>query len=155
MTWYNPTIIEDFRTVARLAAVDLPADSLRVQTLPAPHVPPASLPAARMAVYIFTYGSDVLKVGKVGPNSQARYTNQHYNPGSAQSTLAASILADSDRLLLSNVEKSNVGQWIRNNVDRVNFLLDVRLGVPVLTLLESFLQCRLKPCYEGFKSQRL
>jgi hypothetical protein len=38
-------------------------------------------------------------------------------------------------------------------VDRVNFLVDERLGMRVLTLLEAFLQCRLNPCYEGFKSQ--
>jgi hypothetical protein len=29
--------------------------------------------------------------------------------------------------------------------DRVNFLMDERIGVPVLSLLESFLQCRLRP----------
>jgi len=40
------------------------------------------------------------------------------------------------------------------NLDRTNFLLDERLGIPVLTLLEAFLQCRLRPRYEGYKSQR-
>jgi len=40
------------------------------------------------------------------------------------------------------------------NVDRVNVLLPASLGVPIMTLLESFLQCRLRPRYEGFRSQR-
>lgn len=107
-----------------------------------------------MAVYVFSKRSDVLKVGKVGARSQARYTSQHYNPGSAMSTLAASILADREWFGLSNIDEASVGQWIKDNVDRVNFLIDERFGVSVLTLLESFLQCRLKPRYEGFKSQR-
>jgi hypothetical protein len=60
-----------------------------------------------------------------------------------------------ERFDLSEADVSGIGRWIRENIDRVNFLVDARLGVPVLTLLESFLQCRLKPRYEGFKSQRL
>jgi hypothetical protein len=108
-----------------------------------------------MAVYVFSHGTDVLKVGKVGAKSQARYTGQHYNPGSAMSTLAASILADRARLGSADIDEISVGRWIRENVDRVNFLMDQRLGVPVLSLLETFLQCRLGPRYEGFKSQQV
>ena len=107
-----------------------------------------------MAVYVFTHGDDVLKVGKVGPKSQARYTSQHYNPGSAKSTLAASMIADAERLGLGEVDIAEIGNLIRLNVDRVNILLPASLGIRVLTLLESFLQCRLRPRYEGFKSQR-
>lgn len=106
-----------------------------------------------MAVYVFARGQDVLKVGKVGAKSAARYTSQHYNPGSAMSTLAASILADGVRHGLKEADTAHVGQWIRESVDRVNFLLDERFGIRVLTLLEAFLQCRLSPRYEGFKSQ--
>jgi hypothetical protein len=47
-----------------------------------------------------------------------------------------------------------VGAWIKTNVDRTNYLLDAERGIPVLTLLESFLQCRLRPRFEGFESQR-
>lgn len=154
MTWCPETAINDFRTVARLAGVELPNEAIGLENLSAPHVPPTKLPLGKMAVYVFSNGPDVLKVGKVGAKSQARYTSQHYNPGSALSTLAASILADRERLGLDNVDEANVGRWIRDNIDRVNFLMDERFGVPVLTLLETFLQCRLKPRYEGFKSQR-
>jgi hypothetical protein len=154
MTWCPEAAIDDFRTVARLAGVELPNDAIRLENLSAPHVPPTKLPLGKMAVYVFSNGPDVLKVGKVGAKSQARYTSQHYNPGSALSTLAASILADRERLGLDNVDEANVGRWIRENIHRVNFLMDERFGVPVLTLLETFLQCRLKPRYEGFKSQR-
>lgn len=96
MAWLPEQTLADFATVARLAGVSLAADDIRIEALPAPHAPPTRLPAGQMAVYVFTYGRDVLKVGKVGPKSQARYTSQHYNPGSAQSTLAASMIADTE-----------------------------------------------------------
>ena len=155
MKWRPESLIDDFRTVATLAGVELHMEAIRIESLSAPHVPPTKLPVGKMAVYVFFKGSDVLKVGKVGAKSQARYTSQHYNPGSAMSTLAGSILADRERLGLSNIDEASVGHWIRENIDRVNFLMDTQCGVPVLTLLETFLQCRLKPRYEGFKSQRL
>ncbi|MGA7178903.1 MAG: hypothetical protein WBX11_04860 [Thiobacillaceae bacterium] len=154
MIWNSDAAITDFRTVARLADINLPEGSIVTEELAAPHVPPTRLPAGKMAVYVFSKGPDVLKVGKVGAKSQARYTSQHYNPGSAMSTLAASILADRE-LLGVDVEDAAIGDWIRQNIDRVNFLMDEKVGVRVLTLLESFLQCRLKPRFEGFKSQRM
>lgn len=154
MTWKPEQTLTDFATVARLAGVMLAAGEIRIEALPAPHAPPTRLPAGAMAVYVFTHGSDVLKVGKVGPKSQARYTSQHYNPGSAQSTLAASMIADAERLGLGEDDMAEIGGWIRTNVDRVNILVPAHLGVPVLTPLESFLQCRLRPRYEGFKSQQ-
>lgn len=154
MTWLPKETLADFASVAHLAGVKLPHNDIRIEVLPAPHASPTRLPTGQMAVYVFTYGADVLKVGKVGPKSQARYTSQHYNPGSAQSTLAASVIADAARLGLGEADIAGIGNWIRANVDRVNILLPSQLGVPVLTLLESFLQCRLRPRYEGFKSQR-
>ena len=153
MTWLPEQILADFATVARLARVTLAAEDIRVEALPAPHTPTRLL-AGQMAVYVFTHGDDVLKVGKVGPKSQARYTSQHYSLGSAQSTLAGSMIADAERLGLGEVDIAEIGNWIRSNVDRVNILLPASLGIRVLTLLEGFLQCRLRPRYEGFKSQR-
>ena len=107
-----------------------------------------------MAVYVFVWNDICLKVGKVGPNSNARYTSQHYNPRSSNSNLAKSILQAKDNLGLINVSESNVGAWIKSNTDRINILLDANLGIPVVTLLESFLQCRLHPKFEGFESQQ-
>ena len=70
------------------------------------------------------------------------------------STLAGSLLADREQRGLTHLSETNVNGWIKKNVDRVNFILNVSLGVHVLSLLETFLQCRLKPRYEGFSSQR-
>jgi len=153
MTWIPKQTLDDFATIARPAGVTLAADDIRVEALPAPHASLTRLPAGQMAVHVFTHGDDVLKVGKVGPKSKARYTSQHYNSGSANSTLAASMIADAERMGLGEVDMAEIGNWIRANVDRVNILLPAHLGMPVLTLLESFLQCRLRPRYEGFKSQ--
>jgi len=147
-------LIDDFGKIAGLDGISIPDNALSVESLPAPHKPPSSLPKGKMAVYVFTWKGQCLKVGKVGPNSQARYTSQHYSASSSNSNLAKSILAAPGELMLSAVSESNVGAWIKANVDRTNFLLDASCGVPVLTLLESFLQCRLRPRFEGFESQR-
>jgi hypothetical protein len=147
-------LVEEFRKVAEIAGVSVPPTALTIEMLPAPHKPPASLPRGKMAVYVFEWKGQCLKVGKVGPNSQARYTSQHYGSSSSNSNLAKSVLAGREALGISAVSESNVGAWIKNNVDRTNYLLDAGCGIPVLTLLESFLQCRLRPRFEGFESQR-
>jgi len=107
-----------------------------------------------MAVYLFSYGTSVLKIGKAGPNSGARYTSQHYNAASAASTLAGSLLKGGNEIGVTSLTVESAGEWIKTNTDRINFLMKVECGVPTLTLLESFLQCRLKPRFEGFASQR-
>ena len=146
--------VQDFLKVARFAGVSLEKSELVVEHLPAPHSPPG-LPLGKMAVYVFSFGEITLKVGKAGPNSNARYRSQHYSPASAASTLAASLLKGAEEIGVIGLDQDNVGAWIRANTSRTNFLLDAGLGVPVLTLLESFLQCRLKPVFEGFASQRV
>jgi hypothetical protein len=93
-------------------------------------------------------------VGKVGSKSKARFTSQHYNPKSSVSNLAKSVLGDSEKLGLTNVNESNVGDWIKKHCHRINFFVDVSCGISVVTLLEVFLQCRLNPRYEGFLSQK-
>jgi hypothetical protein len=83
-----------FLTVTELADDPVKINEIKVEYFCAPHRPPANLPAGMMAVYAFWWDGVWLKVGKVGPNSQARYTSQHYNAGSAQSTLAGSMIND-------------------------------------------------------------
>ena len=147
-------LVNDFREVARFADIRLHDSDLNVEHLPAPHKPPTRLPKGLMAVYVFSLGDIALKVGKVGPNSTARYTSQHYNASSAASTLAGSLLKGGHEIGASNLTIETARDWIKVNTDRTNFLLDANVGVPVLTLLEAFLQCRLKPKFEGFASQR-
>jgi hypothetical protein len=68
--------------------------------------------------------------------------------------LAASILKDEAAVQRHNLNKQNISDWMKENTDRVNFLLEANIGIWVLTLLEAFVQCRLRPRYEGFTSQR-
>ena len=147
-------LIADFASVSRIAGVSIPDDAITAEVLRKPHAPPTSLPPGKMAVYVFLCADSCLKVGKVGPRSQARYTSQHYNPNSSNSNLARSILKQGLTLGLPSLTETTVGNWIKTETDRVNFLLDQKLGIRVLCLMESFLQCRLKPKFEGFESQK-
>lgn len=108
----------------------------------------------KMYVYTFRYDGEFLKIGKAGSNSKARLYSQHYHPGSSQSNLAKSIMLDpkmSDKLLTN----STVGDWIKNNVDRIDIEIDAALGVFALNFIESILHCLYQPRYEGFKTQRV
>jgi hypothetical protein len=154
MKWKPGQLLEDFLLVAELAGMKIRSEAINIEKLSRPHKPPSSLPKGKMAVYVFSEENRTLKVGKVGPRSQARYTSQHYNAGSVPGTLAASILKDQNSVARHAQNEANVSDWIKENTDRVNFILDVELGISVLTLLESFVQCRLRPVFEGFRSQR-
>jgi hypothetical protein len=147
-------LISDFLHAAELAGLGIKQRDIHIENLPAPHVPPRILPSGKMAVYVFHWGDRCLKVGKVGPKSQARYTSQHYNPKSSNSNLAKSILKDRAILGITEIDENTVRNWVKQNTDRVNFLVPERFGIPLLSLLEAFLQCRLKPCFEGFDTQK-
>lgn len=140
--------IPAFVGVTELARRSLQPKDFKLEFLPTPHRPPSSLPAGKMAVYGFWYGSGWLKIGVVGPNSNARYTSQHYNPNSAGSTLAASLLADPAMVVRINTAGMPVGAWIKSNCHRVNVLLDSLHGPLMLALFEAFLHLRLGPRYE-------
>jgi len=45
-------------------------------------------------------------------------------------------------------------EWLKLNTHRINFLIDNKLGVDVLNLVEAFLIAKLTPAFEGFDSQR-
>ena len=75
--------------------------------------------------------------------------------GSGKSTLAASSIRQGECIGVAGLDETNVPGWIREHTDRVNFILDAPLGVPVLNLVDTFLQCRLRPGFEGFASQRI
>ena len=147
-------LVDDFLAVAELAHMPITGAQITVECLPAPHRPPSRLPAGSMAVYVFAYGETTLKVGKAGSNSQARYISQHYNAGSAPSTLAASLIKRGAEIGIPGLSNESVSEWIKTHTDRLNFVLESQAGIDSLSLLEAFLHCRLKPVFEGFASQR-
>ena len=141
--------ITDFSRVATLAHAEFAVDSITVEITTKPHKAPRNLPVGRMAVYAFLLDGHALKVGKAGPRSIARYTSQHYNPASARSTLAQSILTSPTKVGAVHVDLGSVGNWIKEHTDRVNLLLPTTLDPAILSLLESFLHVRWKPVFEG------
>lgn len=157
-------IVADFAEAARLAGIPIEVADIEVQEFPAPHRPPSSLPPGKLAVYVFMMaGSDsCLKVGKVGRKSGARYCSQHYGANRAPSTLARSLIKSKGQFASSAypLDESNISRWICENTDRISFLISSELkdgkdGVATLSLLEAFIQCRLKPKFEGFESPHL
>lgn len=146
-------VLDDFIQVALLAGVSLRRAEIEFDILSAPHAP-KSLPSGKMGVYVFLWNNQCLKVGKVGAKSGARYVSQHYSPNSSGSNLARSILNKKVEMGLIDINDRNIGDWIKTNTTRINFLMSQSVGMPVLGLLEAFLQCRFKPKFEGFESQQ-
>jgi hypothetical protein len=146
-------LIQDFLDIAKKSGVALTNSDIESCIWGCPHSQPKKLPIGKMAVYVFDFENGCLKVGKVGPNSQARYTSHHYNPASSGSNLSRSLVNDPYLSASNALNVENIGLWVKENTYRVDFLIDAKLGMPVLNLLEAFLQCRLRPRYEGFHSQ--
>jgi hypothetical protein len=151
----HTNIVAGFVQAAALAGITIPASDVEVQFLPAPHAPPASLPRGKSAVYVFLFGNRCLKVGKAGPKSAARFCSQHYYANSAPSTLAKSVIKAQLGGTALTLNAENISEWLRSNTGRINFLLPSSYGPEVLSLLEAFVQCCLRPEFEGFASQRV
>lgn len=105
-----------------------------------------------MAVYMFLFNSDFLKIGKANHRSNARFCSHHYSL-SAPSTLAKSLLADYE-MISFNITPSNVKDWIKTNCRRIDIIIDADLGVFALDLIEGIMHYKYEPRYEGFSSQR-
>ena len=143
------SLMRDFGEVTRLAGVDISHDGFSYQTMGCPHEPPKELPTGRVAVYVFCYQDKCLKVGKAGPKTKQRFTYQHYNAGSAPSTLAAFLVKGQLRIGLSGLTEDSAGDWIKRNTFRLNLFLNATTHRFALSLLEAFLQARLNPVFEG------
>jgi hypothetical protein len=137
-----------FVAVAALSGQPLTLADISIELREAPHRAPMALPKGKMAVYGFWGDGVWLKIGMVGPNSNARYTYQHYT-GKALSSLYGQLTQDA--AMQKNAAFTNLGpkNWILTHCHRANLLLDTRHGRPMRVLLEAFLHARLKPRYEG------
>ena len=127
----------------------------------APHHAHKLRPGA-CAVYVFSLsenhgraiaavGNRILKVGKAGPNCNARFQYQHYHPKSAGSTLAGTLLRTTilwPYLGIPEVDQSGIRRWIEENTDRDNFYL-AAADMALLGKLEVYLRGRLGPVFEG------
>lgn len=140
--------LADFRQVADLAGHPIVENALQVEFHPTPHRP-TGLPKGKMAVYCFWWNGEWLKIGKVGPNSDARYRSQHYSVGRAASSLANSLIKDERFREAEGFSEETIGDWIKSNTSRCNVLIGADEPRSLLSLLEAFLHQRLGPRYEG------
>lgn len=153
------TLVTDFAAAADQAAINGWPCSLRTGFLPAPHTPPA-LPAGYGAVYAFAVADTssapcgagtVLKVGRIGARSEPRFKSQHYNPRSAGSTLANSLLTY--RIMwpwlgIRHLDDRDVKSWMLVNLDRMHIF--VPDGHPaVAASLEVYVRARIGSVFEG------
>lgn len=153
-------LIRDFGDAAAFAStVGWPCE-FRTEVLRAPHDAPKRMPPGFGAVYAFAFGSSssapagvgrVLKVGKAGVNSAARFTSQHYSPGSAQSTLAGSILKYPilwPWLGISGRDARDIKRWMLGNLDRMHIFVR-EPSRELLTTVELYVRARVGSVYEG------
>lgn len=121
---------------------------------------PTTLSTSEKGVYVFLYGNYCFKVGKAGAKSQARWNSHHYNlDKTTPSTFPKSIKKDIARFKcffpvekhdeIDNLTLGNVKEWIRNNTSRIEFKISSSESDYALNFLESLLQFRLMPEYEG------
>jgi hypothetical protein len=151
----NPDqLIADFRDAASRAGIVGWPCTVRTDVRRAPHTQP-TLPAGFAAVYVFALSREagkkaparagaVLKVGRVGPNSGARFTSQHYSPGSARSSLARSLIRHRVMwpwLGVESIDEANVRTWMTENLDRFHFFVATGHD-EVLAELEVYVRAR-------------
>ena len=90
----------------------------------------------------------MIKVGKVGPNSNNRFRYQHYSSGSANSTLAAAI--ENNPVLWGYIgfpgNTVNSGDWLREHTDRNNFYFS---DFAICKVFEVYARAKLGSIYEG------
>lgn len=152
-------IIDDFIKAANKCGFNISEKDIEHEAQPAPHIP-HPLRTGKSAVYVFSLksewpsaaeGNRVLKVGKVGSNSSPRFQSQHYNPNSSQSNLSATLLRSKilwDYLRIQSIDESNVGIWIKENLDRDNFYMSSEYN-DLIGELEKYLKGRFGPVFEG------
>lgn len=151
----QPTaLLADFVCVAHFAGFANAAALVTHEQLPAPHVPPP-LPAGYQAIYVFSCigaAAPVLKVGKAGAKSKARFQSHHYSTTSAQSTLAKSLCNHPEcwpALGITGLTPVTVDTWLKQQTDRDHFFLPATADPFLVNLLEAFLHGRLRPLFEG------
>ncbi|MEI7614581.1 MAG: hypothetical protein WCK63_16905 [Betaproteobacteria bacterium] len=121
---------------------------------------PTTLQTGWCGVYVFMNDNCCFKVGKAGAKSKARWNSHHYNlDETTPSTLPKSILKHKEQFKnqfpvekhteIDCLSKLSIQDWIKNNMSRIEFLIEDCGDSFVLGLLEALAQYHLKPIFEG------
>jgi hypothetical protein len=152
-------LVGDFSAAAEVLDLFGWPCQLRHELLPAPHKP-RNLPTGHGAVYAFALGGAttsaagagmVLKVGKVGPNSDNRFRYQHYSPSSAGSNLAMSLIGHPvvwPWLGIERLDATNIKDWRTTSLDRLHIFVPGDRP-QVRAVLELYVRARIGSVFEG------
>lgn len=153
-------LTEGFNNAAMSAGLLTDPIDVWHEALRAPHRQ-GGLPSGFGAVYVFSltkrYVKDapgrgrVLKVGRVGPRSDARFRSQHYSPNSSGSNLAKTLLSAQvlwPYLGIEELTGADVKDWILSNTDRDHLFLS-ESQAEMLPMLETYVRGVLGPVFEG------
>lgn len=137
--------LADFSRAVRLAIPDFDAGGISFRECIGHDIGP--LPKGRSYVYLFWTpdGDRYLKIGKAGPNSQARIY-QHYSLDNAGSSLARSIRDAPDRVGLATGPQ-DPREWIHRNTRHFLFIMPDGDRF-TRNFLEAFLHLKFSPLYE-------
>ncbi len=137
--------LADFSEAVRLAVTGFDAEGISFRECIGHQI--GTLPKGRSYVYLFWMpeGNRYLKIGKAGPNSQARIY-QHYSLGSAKSSLAKSIRDTPDLVGLA-APPPEIKAWIYDNTRLFIFILPDGDRF-IRNFLEAFLHLKFNPVYE-------
>ncbi len=140
------TVMKQIETLSVTLGHPILSTDYYVEDLGCKHQWPKQLPKGYIAVYFFFEGDVALKIGKANAKSKARFTSQHYRINTTKSTLAKSLMNDSDRHFDDAGEVKN---WMLNNLQRINVLIKEDKGKAATELVEAIMHYRFRPTYEG------
>jgi len=144
--------LEDLCNAALLAGFNVNPNDLALLQWDAgnqTHIP-CALPVNTAAVYIFKWNNIYLKVGKAGPNSNARYQSQHYSVNANGSTLAKSLQNEPEfHAMVGAINDTIWGEWIKENTIRFNVLIPRDLGEKFVHFAEAFFILKCNPMFEN------
>jgi len=146
----NDSIIKEIKNIiietSLTLGMPLDEEDFYILYQPRNHIP-KKLPNKKMAVYSFVYNGVFLKIGQAGANSNARYESQHYHPNSSNSNLAKSLL--NDPLFKDFLNEDMITDWIKENCERYDIIIDAHYGKNTLNYIEGLLHKKYDPKYEG------
>lgn len=127
-----------------LTLQSLPLEDFEIEFLKAPHKSEA-LPKDKMAIMLFIYKEEILKIGIAGSDSNPRFQYQHYLVKGNGSTLAKSLINDVN--FKHGYDNENIGDWIKQNCSRINIFVSTRQNRTTMDLLKVFLASKFSPKY--------
>ena len=117
-------------------------DPIVVQAQFAPHVPPDKLPAGKLAVVLYAWEGVWLMVdGKVGEHRRHKFGDWHYDPKNSRCNLASLI----KRNMPKAIGEMHVSDFMKEKVNRFNFLIPEEYGCVTQMYLQGFLMFKFFP----------